>query len=134
MVIKGAILDIQRVKVLEVWVLLPVRQVALQIGGVLFKSYKLGVEVVEDVFGVEISERWQVIFFVVIGGGHRRGAGRSESVSVFHGCCLSLLFEGGDFFSKRDGVFFYKSSEWWWHESGFVWVPRNCLQWDIPSI
>ena len=63
----------------------------LQIVGVLFKGREFGIEVIDDVFGVEVSEQWQVIFFVVVGGSHRGGAGGSELVGVFHGCCLSLL-------------------------------------------
>ena len=59
---------------------------ALQIVGILFEGRELGVEVIDDVFGVEGSKQWQVIFFVVVGGGHRGGAGGSESVGVFHSC------------------------------------------------
>ena len=73
---------------------------ALQIVGVLFKGREFGVEVIDDVFGVEGSKRWQVILFVVVGGSHRGGAGGSESVSVFHSCFSFLYFEGDDFFSK----------------------------------
>ena len=62
----------------------------LQIVGVMFEGQEFGIEVIDDVFGVEGSERWWVIFFVVIGGSHRGGAGGSESVGVFHGC-FSLL-------------------------------------------
>ena len=89
----------------------------------MFEGREFGVEVIDDVFGVEGSKRWRVILFVVVGGGHRGGAGGSESVSVFHSCFFLLCFEGDDFCSKQDGVSFYKSSEWRWHESGFVRVP-----------
>ena len=41
---------------------------ALQIVGVLFEGREFGVEVIDDVFGVEGSKRWRVIFFVVVGG------------------------------------------------------------------
>ena len=105
----------------------------LQIGGVLFECWKFGIEVIEDVFGVEVSEWRRVIFFIVIGGSHRRGAGSSELVGVFHSCCL-CLFEGDGFFSKQDDVFFYKSLEWQWHESDFVQVPRSCPQWDFDEV
>ena len=63
----------------------------LQIVGILFKSREFGVEVIDDVFGVEGSERWQVIFFVIVGGSHRRGAGGSESIGIFHSCFLYFV-------------------------------------------
>ena len=95
---------------------------ALQIGGVLFECRELGIKVIEDVFGVEVSERWWVIFFIVVRGSHRGGAGSSELVGVFHSCCV-YLFEGDGFFSKRDDVFFYKSLGWRWHESDLFGFP-----------
>ena len=67
---------------------------ALQIVGVLFEGQEFGVEVIDDVFGVESSKRWRVIFFVVVRGSHRGGAGGSKLVDVFHGSCLSLLVRG----------------------------------------
>ena len=65
MVIEGAILDIQRVEVLKVQVLLPVRQVSFQVLRILFKGSKFGVKVIEDISSVEVSERRGVVFFVV---------------------------------------------------------------------
>ena len=144
MVIKSVILDIQGMEVLEMWVLLPIRQVALQVSGVLFKNYKLGIEIIEDVFGVKVSERRWVIFFVIVRRGHRSGTGRSESVGVFHGCVflycsrvvVSFLCE--TVFSFISGKVGDGDSESGGddddYESDFVWVPRSCLQWDIPSI
>ena len=54
----------------------------LQIVRVLFEGREFGVEVVDDVFGVEGGKQWWVIFFVVVRGSHRGGAGSVRGLST----------------------------------------------------
>ena len=57
---------------------------SLQIDVVLVKGAEFGIEVIQDVFGIEVGEWGRVVFFVVGGGIQGSGASCQRSVDVFH--------------------------------------------------
>ena len=73
-------------EMLEVWALLPIRQMMLWVVWMLVKSSEFGVKVIKNVLGVEISERRQVIFCIIGRGSHRGWTSGYELVGIHHGC------------------------------------------------